>query len=281
MRRKRTLWIAALAVFAALILFAYIAYISHPCPRRLKRVAVVLNEIWSDQNLIAQLKTPEDFQRILKERVDEPLICPDSLKPYLFFPKEGIVLADAQPHGIRKLWLVIEWRHTEGGEKFRVVTRSPIAEPASKSLPSFFQIFFEFIHSLTSWISPPFRPSPADCPTNLRNVSLALAMYIVDHDEKFPPMKDVAVTQLVLSPYTRNMSIFFCPITKQPYYPNPHLHHKLLPNIYHPAETPSFYEPVIHPDGLRGVAFADSHVRFVTPSHWRTMQERFQLPLPP
>lgn len=150
-----------------------------------------------------------------------------------------------------------------------------------KPLPLFFQTFFEFIRSLTSWVNSPFSPSPADCPNNLRNFGLALTIYIVDYDEKYPPMKDVAVTQLVLSPYIRNMSILFCPITKQPYYPNPYLHHKLLPDIYHPAETPSFYEPVIQPDGLRGVAFADSHVRSVTPPQWRTMQERFQLPLPP
>ncbi|MFN4179912.1 MAG: hypothetical protein ACK4I8_06335 [Armatimonadota bacterium] len=304
MRRKRTLWLTILATFAALVLFVYVASISHPCQQRLKRIAAVLNEIWSDQNLIAQLKTPEDYRRILEERIDEPLVCPDTGKPYLFFPREGIVLADAQPHSTSKSWLAIEWRHTEKGEKFRVVTwsptdvskspmpgncqdaqtkftRSPNALPKSKPLPSFFRILFEFIQSLTSWINSPFRPSPADCPTNLGNVGMALLMYVQDYDERFPPMKDVAMTQFVLSPYIRNMSIFFCPITKQPYYPNPHLHHKPLPDIYHPAETPSFYEPVIHPDGLRGVAFADSHVKFITPSHWRTIQERFQLPLPP
>lgn len=62
---------------------------------------------------------PEDYQRIFEERVGESLICPDTGKPYLFFPIspiESIFLADAQPQGIiRKCWLVIECGHTEKG----------------------------------------------------------------------------------------------------------------------------------------------------------------------
>ncbi len=230
------------------ILFVYVASVSRPCLKRLIKIATVLNEIWSDPNLIAQLKTPEDCQRILEEKIGEPLICPDTGKPYLFFPREGIVLADAQTHSTSKSWLAIEWRHTEKGEKFRVVTWSPTVK--SEPHPSFFQ---KFIRSLTSRINPPFCPFLTACPNKLKNVSLALAMYVQDHNERFPPMKDAVVTRLVLSPYIRNMSKFFCPVTKQPYYPNPQLHYKPLPDIYYPAETPSLYEPVTHPDGLRGL----------------------------
>lgn len=281
MGKKKTLWLAILAVVVVLLLSTFVAFISHPCRQRLKRTASVLNEIWNDRNLITQLKTPEDYQRILKEQVNEPLACPDTGAPYQFFPEASIVLADAQPHKTRKFRFAIEWRHTRKGETFRVVIWSPAAKASkSKSTPSFFRILFEFIWQLTSWFNPPFRPRPADCQTNLRNVNMALMMYIQDYDEKFPPMKNVARTQLVLSPYTHNMGVFFCPITKQPYRPNPHLHHKPLPTLYYPAETPSFYEPVIHPDGLRGVAYADGPVRFATPSQWQTIQKRYKLPLP-
>lgn len=282
MWRSKTLWLSILAVFAVLALFVYTLSISNPCLRRLKKVAVALSEIWNDPNLAAQIKTLEDYQRVLKERIAVPLACPDTGAPYRFFPKEGIVLADTQLHGFRKVWLAIEWKHKKQGEHFRVISLSPTAEaPKPKPMPSFFKTLFKFIWSLASWFNPTFQPFPEDCPTNLKNANMALLMYIQDWDERFPPMKDVALIRMVLSPYVRNMDTFFCPTSKQPYSPNPNLHRKSLIDIHFPFETPSFYELTIHPDGLRGVAYVDGHVKFVNQSQWQALKRRYQLPLPP
>lgn len=257
----------------------------HPCRRRLNRIAAALDEIWRDPKLIAQLRTTADYQGLLKKHFREPLVCPNTGAPYQFFPESGVVLADSQPHGIGKSQLAIEWQHTPSREHFRVIGWSPSAvvspSPSPQPMPSFFQAFFDFLRGLIRWFNPNIHPFPTDCMSNLKNVSLALLQYIQDYDERFPPMKVTAETQAVLMPYIRNIDMFSCPTTKQPYHPNLHLHLKRLIDIYQPANTPSFYDALFHPDGTHGVAYVDGHARFVTPLQWQVLQQGYRLPPPP
>ncbi len=285
MPQRKVWWLVVVAFAIAFVLVAVIVSLSHPCRQRLNRFAAALDEIWRDPNLIAQIKTPNDYRRLLEERVREPLTCPDTGTPYQFFPAAGIVLADPQPHGFRKGYLAIEWRHTPDGERFRFTFWSPSTTGATVSLssqpvPSFFQAFFDFLRKLTAMFSPQAPQVPMDCPSRLKNVGLSLIQYVQDYDECFPPMKVTAETQAVLKPYIRSMDMFFCPITKQPYQPNPHLHLKRLIDIPQPSDTPSFYDAVLHPDGMRGVAYADGHAKFAL-SQWQALQQRYRLPLPP
>ncbi|MFZ8827243.1 MAG: hypothetical protein ACO2PK_02385 [Armatimonadota bacterium] len=110
---------------------------------------------------------------------------------------------------------------------------------------------------------------------------MALSMYVQDYDERFPPMTVVAETQAVLLPYLRSQDMLFCTVTGQPHFPNPQLHLKRLRDILQPADTPTFYEALLHPDGTRGMVFVDGHAKFVLPSEWQVLRQRYQLPLPP
>jgi len=74
-------------------------------------------------------------------------------------------------------------------------------------------------------------------------------------------MKVVTETQSVLLPYLRSQDMLFCAVTGQPHFPNPQLHLKLLRDVLNPAETPTFYEMSLHPDGTRGMVFVDGHVK--------------------
>jgi prepilin-type processing-associated H-X9-DG protein len=109
---------------------------------------------------------------------------------------------------------------------------------------------------------------------------MALSMYVQDNDERFPPMKVVTETQSVLLPYLRSQDMLFCTVTGQPYFPNPQLHLKRLRDILQPADTPTFYEALLHPDGTRGMVFVDGHVKLILPSQWQVLRQRYQLPLP-
>jgi prepilin-type processing-associated H-X9-DG protein len=289
MAQKKILWLVIAMLVVASLLTVVIVHTWHPCSRQLHRITKILDEIWSDPNLIAQLKTPDDYQRLLEQHLGEPLTCPETGVPYQFCPAQGIVLADAQPHRFAQKRLAIEWQHTTTGERFRVVTWSPSAvsapplttvspPPSSSHRPHLFQALLDFFRSLVLASAP---QTPHDCRIRLLNVGMALSMYVQDYDERFPPMKVIADTQSVLLPYLRSQDMLFCAVTGQPYFPNPQLHLKLLKDVLQPAETPTFYEMSLHPDGMRGMVFVDGHVKFVLPSQWQVLQQRYQLPLPP
>ena len=108
MAQKKILWLVIAMLVVASLLIAVIVRPWRPCSRQLHRITKILDEIWSDPNLIAQLKTPDDYQRLLEQHLGEPLTCPETGAPYQFCPAHNIVLADAQPHGFRQERLAIE-----------------------------------------------------------------------------------------------------------------------------------------------------------------------------
>src|SRR5204863_6960656 len=57
----------------------------------------------------------------------------------------------------------------------------------------------------------------ASCKSNLKQVDLALLMYVQDYDEMTPPMRSQLQTQALLLPYCKEASLFSCPITGLPY----------------------------------------------------------------
>ncbi len=86
-------------------------------------------------------------------------------------------------------------------------------------------------------------------------------MYLQDYDETLPPMKSMAGTQKLLSPYVRNSSAYTCPATKRTYKTNPVLNTKPLGSVAEPSKAVSFYDAAPHEDTQYSIAYVDGHVK--------------------
>ncbi len=275
MRRSVDICLVAILMAMAVVLFAYAQSLkTDPCQKRLERIAKEVTALWLDlmKGKAGKQCNLKAIEQWLKRQIKEPLSCPVLRLPYRFFPEDlskrwqvPILLADPKPHPDGRLFAVIGLPDPTGREVGKFVA-APL--PPSREIQR--------------RISQARQRALSDlCLSNLRNLSTALTIYVQDYDQCFPPMRVVAETQKVLYPYLRNRDVFFCPSTKKPYQPNPNLHLKRSQEISRPSETPTFYDLQPHSDGMRGVAFVDGHVRFVSPSQWRTLQQRYRLPLPP
>jgi len=276
MRRSVDICLVAILTAMAVILFVYAqSPKTDPCQQRLDRIAKEVTALWLDPVKGKEMQKQcnlEAMERWLKRQIKEPLSCPVLRLPYRFFPEElskrwqvPILLADPKPH--------------PDGLFFAVIA---LPDPTKKEVGKFIATPLPPSREIRRLISQARQQALSDlCLSNLRNVGAALTMYVQDYDQCFPPMRLVAETQKVLYPYLRNRDVFFCPATKKPYQPNPNLHLKRFQEISRPSETPTFYDPQPHSNGMRGVAFVDGHVRFVSPSQWRTLKQRYRLPLPP
>lgn len=249
-----------------------------PCQQRLERIAKEMTRLWHDPakgKAFREPKGKKELENFLKSEIKEPFTCPVLNAPYLLLPEElgkqwelPILLADPKPHPDRSRFGVIPFPERGGKELEKFI---------ATSLPPTREVQRELQQRLA-----PLRQKAkaAECLSNLRNVGLALMMYVQDYDEFFPPMKVLAQTQKVLDPYLRNPSLFNCPVTKKPYQPNPYLHLKRLKDVSKPAETPAFYDAQSHPDGMRGVVFTDGHAKMLSSKEWQSLQKRHKLPTP-
>src|SRR5579884_34938 len=104
--------------------------------------------------------------------------------------------------------------------------------------------------------------------SNLKQIDLALLMYVQDYDEVLPPMKDPNSVKQRLRPYAKSETLFINPITHQPYQVNRILSSHKLKDISDPAAMVVFYEDSPAPDNTRGVAFMDGHARRIPESQW-------------
>ncbi len=244
-----------------------------PCQRRLERIAKEVNSLWHHPvkgKMMRQHHKREVMERWLKKQIKEPLGCPVVRFPYKFFPEElsekwqmPILLADPKPHPDKRQFAVIalpDPKTREVGEF--IATTLPPPKNLQERLAQVRQ-----------------QAQAAHCLSHLRQIGTALMQYLMDYDERFPPMKTFDQTQKALNPYLRNLSVFNCPATKKPYQPNPHLHLKSLKDISKPSETPAFYDAQPHPDGMRGVAFVDGHSKMLSLKEWQSLQKQHDLPM--
>jgi prepilin-type processing-associated H-X9-DG protein len=108
---------------------------------------------------------------------------------------------------------------------------------------------------------------------NLRQLAVALLMYVQDHNEKFPTMTDAAELKTVLLPYLGgNDKLFYYPGTAQAYSPNPTLSNRKQAEIINPTQTVVIFEAQPSAGGTRGVAFADGHAKRVPEADWPRVQ---------
>ncbi len=114
--------------------------------------------------------------------------------------------------------------------------------------------------------------------SNLKQIGLATLMYQQDHDENFPPMKDLATVRSALHPYTKNNDIFVDPLSGLPYHANAYASRRSAATIESPAEFVLFYEATPAPDGTRAVVFADGHARRVPGPEWSRLKRLSHMP---
>ncbi len=244
-----------------------------PCQQRLERISKRLADLvrtpkGGEKLVAASKRGKEGVERLVKE----PLTCPVLKEPYLLVPLDQvqldnrwqlpIFLADPKPHPDKRQWALVPIPKDEKVTDF-VVTPLPPPKEIQKRLE-------------------PFRVvvQATECLSNLRQVGLAFQMYVTEYDGRCPPMKEARETAATLVPYLRNQRFFTCPVTRKSYQPNPHLHLKSLSDVAEPAKTPAFYEPQPHPDGRRGVVFANGHAKVLDAQSWRKLQEQHKLPTP-
>jgi prepilin-type processing-associated H-X9-DG protein len=125
---------------------------------------------------------------------------------------------------------------------------------------------------------------------NLKQIGLAMMMYLQDYDEVYPPMiaarsadeigyssfdvppppppgsyndcsNENATVQDRLTPYTKDSHIFLQPVTGRPYLPNYKVSRKPMSRFKNPSQTFLFYEDARNLAGTRNVVYADGHVQ--------------------
>ncbi len=138
----------------------------------------------------------------------------------------------------------------------------------------------------------------AESQTNLKQIALATMTYIQDYDEKLPPMVAAhsadeiknhylpnahtmpaqiltdnitpkTTVQSRLLPYVKNEQVFLQPVTKRPYLPNYKVSRLSLSAIKNPHTTFLFYEDAPDAEGMRNVAFVDTHVKAITEAEFQ------------
>ncbi len=103
------------------------------------------------------------------------------------------------------------------------------------------------------------------CLSNIKQLAVGAAIYQADYDDRIFPNRNFSP---VLMPYIKNTSIFYCPVTRQPYAVNKELLKVEATKIKDPAATVLFYEganqKLAFPHNSMGnVAFADTHAKAV------------------
>ena len=109
------------------------------------------------------------------------------------------------------------------------------------------------------------------CMSNEKQIALGVLMYVQDFDEIFPRKK--APYNELIFPYVKNKAIFECPSDAKgtiSYVINPNLQGTRLAQMASPAETVLLYEGsnmkfAYKHRGKTAVAFADGHVKMLTP----------------
>jgi hypothetical protein len=108
--------------------------------------------------------------------------------------------------------------------------------------------------------------------SNLKNLALALQMWMADHEDVLPDLSSVDTIQETLDEYVKNRSVFTHPGTDQTYAVNSSLSGLHLPTVKDPSGVAVFYEQTTWSDGTRGVGFLDGHAKRVDAQKWQEIK---------
>ncbi|MHB9134670.1 MAG: DUF3352 domain-containing protein [Armatimonadota bacterium] len=113
---------------------------------------------------------------------------------------------------------------------------------------------------------------------NLRQLAIALNMYVQDNKERLPVMKTAAdIKTQLLTAYGMDQ-ILTSPRTHEPYTPNPSMSGKWLGEFQYPVAMIIFYENTPGSDGSRCAAFLDGHVEVISADDWEAAKKRSKIP---
>ena len=116
------------------------------------------------------------------------------------------------------------------------------------------------------------KRSTLDSLSNLKNLGLAVQMFLADNHDVMPDMTDAVAVLEELGEYVKNDDVFFHPETGEPYGVNSSLSRRRLVDFGYPTSIAVFYEESPAEDGTRGVAFLDGHAARVSAGKWRRIK---------
>ncbi len=109
--------------------------------------------------------------------------------------------------------------------------------------------------------------------TNLKQLGIALIQYAQEYDEIYPPMQNMYQLKKVMQPYIKDDKVFVQPSNKKFYVPNVALSKMSMARLHYAEKFAAIYEVEVGSDGKRAVAFADGHVKRVTPIEWTKIKK--------
>ena len=112
----------------------------------------------------------------------------------------------------------------------------------------------------------------AESLSNLKNLALAVQMFMADNEDVMPDMTDMVAVMDELGDYVRNDEVFFQPDTGQAYGINTSLSQRRLAEVRDPVSVAVFYEEEPGDDGTRGVAFLDGHAARLSREQWEEIK---------
>lgn len=107
--------------------------------------------------------------------------------------------------------------------------------------------------------------------SNLKQMGLGLVMFAQDNGEILPGLTDAASIKKNLMPYIKTDEVFVHPGTKAPYVVNPLISGKKMADFPAPAETITFAEAQVSPDGSLAVGYLDGHVKRLSPDEQKAV----------
>jgi len=126
--------------------------------------------------------------------------------------------------------------------------------------------------------------------SNLKQIGLAVMMYVQDYDEKYPPMvaarnaseinehfsgNATAKTSVQnrLMPYIKSKQVFLQPTTHRLYLPNYKISRASMASIHSPSSTLLFYEDSPNSAGKRAVVYADGHAKLISEAEFQKQRK--------
>lgn len=117
------------------------------------------------------------------------------------------------------------------------------------------------------------------CLSNIKQVSLAMAIYCTDYDEVLPYAQSSATARYVIYPYLKNPSAYrTMHETKDTFRFNTKIGGCSISEIDQPERAVLFFDPVAWPNGLHAVSFVDGSAKWAT---WDEIQALLDRPYPP
>jgi len=116
---------------------------------------------------------------------------------------------------------------------------------------------------------------------NAKSIASAMLVYAQDYDGTFPYVQSSRGAAYVLYPYVKGTDVYLTlnPVRGGEFRFNMSLAGVKMTDIMDPTNTPLFYDPFAWPNSTYLVAFADSHVKFLSPDQWEIVKKNLALKL--